>query len=378
MKSKTKQRIFVAVGLVVVVGILVGVKAGQIVNMVRAGESFVPPPLAVSSAKVQGAEWDATRAAVGTLVAVQGVALGAEVPGRVREIAFESGASVKRGDVLVRLDTSAEEAQLASAVADAEFARATLERTNKLRRSEANAEADLDAAQAHAKQAEAAVANLRAIIAKKTIHAPFDGRVAMRQVNLGQILSPGTPIASLQEVSPIYVDFWLPQQALRDLKAGQRVQLHTDTFPDAVWRGQVTTVNPEVDPATRNVLVRATFSNDDGRLRPGMFGNVEVLSSEKRPVLTIPVTAVIYAPYGDSVFAIEQQKGQGGQTVAAARQKFVRLGEKRGDLVEVVSGLRAGETIVGSGGFKLRNGASVAVNDALAPKAQLAPKPTED
>ena len=378
MKSKTKQRIFVAVGLVVVVGILVGVKAGQIVNMVRAGESFVPPPLAVSSAKVQGAEWDATRAAVGTLVAVQGVALGAEVPGRVREIAFESGASVKRGDVLVRLDTSAEEAQLASAVADAEFARATLERTNKLRRSEANAEADLDAAQAHAKQAEAAVANLRAIIAKKTIHAPFDGRVAMRQVNLGQILSPGTPIASLQEVSPIYLDFWLPQQALRDLKAGQRVQLHTDTFPDAVWRGQVTTVNPEVDPATRNVLVRATFSNDDGRLRPGMFGNVEVLSSEKRPVLTIPVTAVIYAPYGDSVFAIEQQKGQGGQTVAAARQKFVRLGEKRGDLVEVVSGLRAGETIVGSGGFKLRNGASVAVNDALAPKAQLAPKPTED
>ncbi len=378
MKSKTKQRIFVAVGLVVVAGILVGVKAGQIVSMVRAGESFVPPPLAVSSAKVQGAEWDATRAAVGTLVAVQAVALGAEVPGRVRDISFESGASVKRGDVLVRLDTSAEEAQLAAAVADAEFARATLERTAKLRRSEVNAEADLDAAQAHAKQAEAAVANLRAVIAKKTIHAPFDGRVAMRQVNLGQILSPGAPIASLQEVSPIYVDFWLPQQALRDLKTGQRVQLRTDTFPDAEWRGQVTAVNPEVDPGTRNVLVRATFANDDGRLRPGMFGNVEVLSSEKRAVLTIPATAVIYAPYGDSVFAIEQQKGPGGQPVAAARQKFVRLGEKRGDLVEVVSGLRAGETIVGSGGFKLRNGASVAVNDALAPKAQLAPKPTED
>lgn len=378
MKSKTKQRIFVAVGLVVVAGILVGVKAGQIVNMVRAGESFVPPPLAVSSARVEGTEWDATRAAVGTLVAVQAVALGAEVPGRVRDISFESGATVKRGDVLVRLDTSAEEAQLAAAVADAEFARATLERTTKLRRSEVNAEADLDAAQAHAKQADAAVANLRAIIAKKTIHAPFDGRVAMRQVNLGQILSPGTPIASLQEVSPIYVDFWLPQQALRDLKAGQRVRLRTDTFPDAEWRGQVTAVNPEVDPGTRNVLVRATFANDDGRLRPGMFGSVEVLSSEKRAVLTIPATAVIYAPYGDSVFAIEQQKGQGGQAVAAARQKFVRLGEKRGDLVEVVSGLRAGETIVGSGGFKLRNGASVAVNDALAPKAQLAPKPTDD
>ena len=261
MKSKTRQRIVVVVALVVVVAILVGVKAGQIVTMVRAGESFVPPPQSVTSAKVQSAEWEATRAAVGTLVAVEGVTVAAEVPGRVREIAFQSGATVKRGEVLVRLDTSAEEAQLAAAVADAEFARATLERTTKLRRSEVNAEADLDAAQAHAKQADAAVANLRAIIAKKTIHAPFDGRVAMRQVNLGQILSPGPPIAWHQEVSPIYVDFWLPQQALRDLKAGQRVRLRTDTFPDAAWEGQVTTVNPEVDPATRNVRVRATLAN---------------------------------------------------------------------------------------------------------------------
>jgi membrane fusion protein (multidrug efflux system) len=378
MKSKTKQRFFVVLGLVLIVAVLAGVKANQIVHMVRAGESFVPPPVAVSSAKVQGAEWAATRAAVGTLVAVQGVALGAEVPGRVREIAFDSGASVRRGDVLVRLDTSAEEAQLASAVADAQLARATLRRTTKLRQGEANAEADLDAAEARAKQADAAVANLRAVIAKKTILAPFDGRVAIRQVNLGQILSPGTPIASLQAVTPIYVDFWLPQQALRDLARGEQVRLRTDTFPDVVWGGEVSTINPEVDPVTRNVLVRATFANGDGRLRPGMFGNVEVLSSGKRPVLTIPATAVMYAPYGDSVFAIEEQKGANGRTNPVAQQKFVRLGDRRGDLVEVVSGLRVGETIVSSGGFKLRNGAAVAVNDALAPKAQLAPKPTEE
>src|SRR6266545_3472171 len=188
MKRKTKQRIAVIVGLVVVVGILVGVKAGQIVTMVRAGESFVPPPEAVTSAKVETTEWEATRAAIGSLVAVRGVTLGAELPGLVREIAFESGASVKRGAALVKLDTSAEEAQLAAAVADASLARLNLERTRKLRQSDAIAEADLDAAEARSKQADATVANLRATIAKKTVRAPFDGRVSIRQVELGQIV----------------------------------------------------------------------------------------------------------------------------------------------------------------------------------------------
>ncbi len=378
MKSKTKQRIVVAVGLVLVAGILVGVKAGQIVTMVRAGESFVPPPEAVTSTKVEAARWEGTRAAIGSLVAVRGVTLGAEVPGRVREITFESGGSVKRGAVLVKLDTSAEETQLDSAVADATLAKLNLARTRRLRQGEANAQADLDAAEARAKQADAAVANLKAVIAKKTVRAPFDGRIAIRQVELGQIVSPGTPIASLQAVSPIHADFWLPQQALADLRSGQRARMRTDTFRDAAWDGVITTINPEVDPATRNVRVRATFPNDDGRLRPGMFANVEVLSSDARPVLTIPATAVIFAPYGDSVFAIEQDKDRAGKTVALARQKFVRLGERRGDLVAVVSGLRAGETVVSSGAFKLRNGTAVAVNDALAPKPQLAPKPTDD
>ena len=378
MKRKTKQRIAVIVGLVVVVGILVGVKAGQIVTMVRAGESFVPPPEAVTSAKVETTEWEATRAAIGSLVAVRGVTLGAELPGLVREIAFESGASVKRGAALVKLDTSAEEAQLAAAVADASLARLNLERTRKLRQSDAVAQADLDAAEARSKQADATVANLRATIAKKTVRAPFDGRVSIRQVELGQIVSPGTPIASLQAVDPIYADFWLPQQALAELKPGQRARMRIDTFPEAGWDGDVTTINPEVDPVTRNVRVRATFPNRDGRLRPGMFANVEILSSEKRPVLTIPATAVIFAPYGDSVFAIEEQKDAAGKTITVVRQKFVRTGERRGDLVAVASGLEAGQPVVTSGAFKLRNGAAVAVNDALAPKTQLAPKPTED
>jgi membrane fusion protein (multidrug efflux system) len=346
--------------------------------MVRAGEAFVPPPEAVTSAKVEAAEWQPTRAAIGSLVAVRGVTLGAELPGTVREIAFESGTTVRRGAVLVKLDTSAEEAQLAAAVADASLARLNLERARRLRRGEANAQADLDGAEARAAQADATVANLRAVIAKKTIRAPFDGRISIRQVELGQVVAPGTPIASLQSVSPIHADFWLPQQVLAELTAGQRVRMRTDAFPDAEWDGEITTINPEVDTATRNVRVRATFPNDEGRLRPGMFANVEVLSSERRPVLVIPATAVMFAPYGDSVFAIEERKDEAGNTKAVARQKFVRTGERRGDLVAVVSGLQAGETVVSSGAFKLRNGAAVAVNNALAPHAQLAPKPADD
>ncbi|BDG05163.1 efflux RND transporter periplasmic adaptor subunit [Anaeromyxobacter oryzae] len=376
MKRNRTQLVVVIVGLVVVVGILAGVKAGQIVTMVRAGESFVPPPEAVASARVEAAQWESTRAAIGSIVAVRGVTLGAELPGLVREITFESGSFVKRGAVLVKLDTSAEEAQLAAAKADASLASLSLQRTRKLRQGEANAQADLDTAEARAKQANAAVANLEATIAKKTVRAPFDGRISIRQVELGQILSPGTPIASLQAVTPIHADFWLPQQALADLKPGQRVRMHTDAFQGASWDGEVTTVNPEVDPATRNVRVRATFPNDDGRLRPGMFANVEVLSEKARPVLTIPATAVIFAPYGDSVFAVEEKK-EGTRTVTVAHQKFVRTGERRGDLVAVEAGLKAGEAVVSSGAFKLRNGAPVKVDNALAPKPQLAPNPTE-
>jgi membrane fusion protein (multidrug efflux system) len=378
MKTQTKQRIAVAAGVVVVVAILGSVKAGQIVTMVRAGESFVPPPLAVTSAEVKSAEWEGATTAVGSLVAERSVVVASELAGAVREIAFEAGTLVRRGSVLVRLDTSVEEAQLASALAEAALARLGHERARKLRQNEANAQADLDAAEARAKEADATVARLHATIAKMTIRAPFDGRIAIKQVELGQVVSPGSPIASLQSVSPILADFWLPQRALAKLELGQRARVQTDTFPDAVWEGEITTINPEVDPATRNVRVRATLPNGDGRLRPGMFANVEVLSDEKRTVLTIPATAVIFAPYGDSVFSIERQKDKAGKESAVARQKFVRTGERRGDLVAVVSGLQAGDTVVSTGAFKLRNGAAVAVNNALAPAAQISPKPTDD
>lgn len=377
MKTTTRLWIAIPIGLLLTLGVLGGVKAAQINTMIKAGASFAPPPEAVTSAEVQEAEWVASRQAVATLVAVRGVTLGSELPGLIREITFDSGGAVKKGAVLVKLDTSAEEAQLESAQADAALAKVSLERTRSLRKGESSSQADLDAAEARAKQASAAVANLRAIIAKKSIRAPFDGRVSIRQVELGQVLSAGAPIASLQSVTPIHADFWLPQQALIDLKSGQQVELQTDTFPGASWHGEISAINPEVDAATRNVKVRATFPNEDGRLRPGMFANAQVLSAEKHRVLLLPVTAVLYAPYGDTVFTIERQKDPSGKDALTVRQQFVRLGERRGDFVAVTSGLEKGQRVVSAGAFKLRNGMAVMVNNALAPNAQLDPAPQE-
>ncbi len=378
MKTKTKLWVVAVVGLLLVIGLLVGIKAGQIGAMIKAGKSFVPPAESVTSAKVEAEEWQAARPAIGTLVAVRAVTLAAELAGVVREIGFDSGTFVKKNSLLVKLDTTTEEAQLAAAVADASLAKISLERARTLRKGGANTQADLDAADARAKQTEATVASLRATIAKKTIRAPFDGRISIRQVELGQYLAAGAPIASLQSVSPIHADFWLPQQAIADLRLGQRARLLTDTYVNANWDGEITAINPEVDVATRNVRVRATFPNLDGRLRPGMFANVNVLSSEKRPVLVIPATSVIYAPYGDAVFLIDEKKDQEGKQSAVARQAFVRLGERRGDFVAVESGLKAGQLVVSSGAFKLRNGSAVKVNNALAPEAGLAPRPAQE
>jgi len=378
MKTKTKLWIAVVLGLFVLVGALGGVKAAQIGSMIGAGKSFVPPPEAVSTAKVEAAEWQPSRSAIGSLVAVRGVTVSAELPGLVREIAFDSGSWVKRGALMVRLDTSTEEAQLGAAQADAQLARLNLDRARSLREGGANTPADLDGAEARMKQADAAVATLQATIAKKNIRAPFDGRVSIRQVELGQVVGPGTPIASVQSVDPIYAEFSLPQQSLAEVKVGQAARMRTDTFVNAAWDGQITTINSEVDAATRNVRFRATFPNPDGKLRPGMFVNVQVLAAEKRPVVLIPATAVLYAPFGDSVFVLEQHAPEGDKPAAlVAHQKFIRLGERRGDLVAVVSGLSAGETVVAGGAFKLRQGMAVVVKNDLAPDARLAPRPAD-
>jgi len=378
MTTKKKLWIGAVLGLLLVVGLLVGIKAMQIRSMIKAGASFAPPPESVSSATVQATEWEGSRSAVASLVAIRGVTVGAEVSGTIREIGFESGAALRKGDLLVKLDVSSEEAQLQGLLADAQLARVNLKRAEQLREAGSNAPSELDAAQARAAQADAAVSTLRATIAKKIIRAPFDGRVAIRQVEVGQAVQSGTAIASIQSVTPIYADFWMPQQALIDLKPGQRVRLRVDVYPDASWNGSVTTVNPEVDPSTRNVRVRATVPNADGRLKPGMFASVDVLSADKRPVLLVPATAVVFAPYGDSLFVVEKAKDASGKESAVARQRFIRAGERRGDLVAVVEGVKPGETVVSAGAFKLKNGMPVVVSDSLGPKAEVAPRPANE
>jgi membrane fusion protein, multidrug efflux system len=367
----------IAIGALVLIFLaLFAIKAGQIVTMVKAGKSMVPPPESVTSARAESVEWRPVRAAVGTLVAVRGATLGSEVTGTVREIGFENGSTVKQGQLLVRLDTSVEQAQLESALADEALAKLTLARARTLRKDLVNTQAELEAAEARAIQSTAAVNNVRATIAKKVIRAPFDGRVGIRQVELGQVVQPGTPIVSLQTVSPIYAEFQLPQQALADVKLGQHVSLKVDVFPAGVWEGAITTISPEVDVATRNVRMRATVANPDGHLTPGMFANVDVFSDGKDQVLMVPATSILFAPYGDSVYVVEDEKGPDGKSQLVAKQRFIRAGERRGDFVAVTSGLKAGETVVSNGAFKVRNGMAVQVKNDTAP-AQLSPAPVD-
>ena len=370
--AKAKTWIIAIAGVVLVIAILAGIKVTQIRKMMASGKTFKLPPESVTTTKVEKTSWLASREAVGTLVAVRAVTVASELAGQVKQINFDSGADVHKGDLLLKLDTSVEEAQLASAEADLKLAEVNAKRAQVLRKTSANTPSELDTAESRVAETLAQAAQLKAIIAKKTIRAPFDGRLAIRQVELGQVLTSGALIASLQSVTPIHAEFWLPQQVLSDLHVNMRAEMQTDVFPGKKWNGVITTVNPEVDISTRNVRVRATFPNTDGTLKPGMFANVAVLSNDERPALVIPATAVMYAPYGDSVYSVENKDKD-----LVAHQKFVRLGERRGDLVAVTTGLEVGETIVSSGAFKLHNGSTLAVHNDLAPDAKLSPTPTD-
>lgn len=354
--------------------LLAGIKVWQIVAMIDAGKKMVPPPEAVTAATAQSLEWRPVHAAVGTLVAVRSVTLAAELIGAVREIAFENGALVSKGQLLIKQDTSTEEAQLEGALADQALAKQTLDRALRLRKEQVNTQVDIEAATARNIQTKANVDNLRATIAKKIIRAPFAGRVGIRQVELGQVLNAGNAIVSLQTVTPIYAEFQLPQQALADVKLGQKVSVKVDVFPDASWDGSITTINPEVDPSTRNVRMRATVENKDGRLTPGMFANVEVYADQSEKVLVVPATSILFAPYGDSVYVIEKSKDANGKEQALAKQRFIRVGERRGDFAAITSGLKADELVVSNGAFKVRNGMPVQVKPDPAP-AQLNPTP---
>jgi membrane fusion protein (multidrug efflux system) len=370
--------IFSIIGLVVLIGVLGGVKGLQINRMIAQGKQVVPPPETVTTAVVQSASWPSMLTAVGSLEAVQGVMVTAELTGKVVKIAFEPGSAVQAGDLLVQQDTSSEAAQLRSAEASMELARLNLERAGELLPENVITRSNYDNVDAEFKQAAARVDGIRATIAKKTIRAPFSGRLGIRLVNLGQTLNDGQPIVSLQAMDPIFVNFQLPQQELSKIRRGLAVKLTSDALPGETIEGTITAINPQVDSATRNIRAQATVANTGERLRPGMFVNTTLVLPEAHPVLTIPSTAVLHAPYSDSVFIVEDQYSDTGvRSGSMVRQQFLRLGEKRGDYIAVLSGFKEGDTVVSTGVFKLRNGQAVVVDNTLAPEFKLAPQPGE-
>jgi membrane fusion protein (multidrug efflux system) len=364
--------------LVVVGAILTAlgtVKFKQIQTAIAEGSSFQPPPEAVTTVVAASERWEATLEAIGTVTAVQGVVVSADLPGIVERIAFESGHTVRKGEVLVKLDARQEEAQLQAAQAQLELARVQLERMRGLRAKGVTSQAEYDAAAAAFTQAEARVGEIRATLDRKTIRAPFAGILGIRQVNLGQYLNAGDPVVPLQSLDPIYVDFAVPQQQVANLRAGTEVAVTADGAAGVSATGEVTAVDSIVDPATRNVQVQATFDNAAGALRPGMFVEVRMATGEGAPVVALPASAISYAPYGDSVFIVEPMQGPGGQEYRGVRQQFVTLGAGRGDQVAILAGVEPGQEVVTSGVFKLRNGAAVLVNNEIQPGNDPAPRP---
>lgn len=368
-----KKRVVLAViGVIIIIAVLAGIKALQIKTMIDAGKKFVPPPETITTSVIKSETWDTALGSVGTLTAVQGVNVSAESPGKVTKITFESGATVKKGDILVQQDTSTEEAQLPGALSQLTLTRANLKRVEQLLKDGIISQSEHDLAVANSSQAQAQVDTIRAAIAKKTVRAPFSGQLGIRQINLGQMLREGDQIVTLQALDPIYVDFSLPQQELLKVKQGLPVKISGDALGSEVMTGRISAITPLVDQETRNVKMQAMIANRSAKLRPGMFVNVSVGLPSLKKVFVIPATAVLYAPYSDSVFVVEKSKDGKGLSL---RQQFVRLGEKRGDFVAVTTGIKEGETVVSTAVFKLRNGQAVVVDNKLSPDFKQSPKP---
>ncbi len=373
-----KKLLFAATTVSILIGAIIFTKLGQFTAMDEAAQNMVMPAGTVTAMLVEDRQWEQTIIATATVTAVQGVEVSAETGGRVKKISFKSGSMVNKGDVLIQLDTASEDAQLASAEATAALAKASLTRVRKLEKQNLSSQDALDSAEAKVKETVAQMHNVRAMIAKKTIRAPFSGRLGLRKINLGQILREGDAIVSLQTLDPIYVDFSIPQKTLLRLKPGLEVRVTVDAAPDVIFVGKILASNPDVDLATRSVRVRAKIANPDEALRAGMFANATVVMPEKKKVLPIIATAVAYATFGDSVFVIEEQENeQSGESEKVLRQQFVRLGQTRGDFVDVIDGLKAGESVVTSGVFKLRSGMKVIIDNTLAPEPSLDPHPSD-
>lgn len=371
-----KRMILMLVVVALFLAAIGSVKFLQVRTAIAQQSSFQPPPEAVTSTVARQEHWDTTLTAIGTVEAVNGVIVSADALGVVERIAFESGRAVQKGDLLVQLDASQENAQLAAAEAQRELARLDLERKQGLLQKAVIPQAMYDRVAAEFKQADARVGEIRAAIERKTIRAPFSGIVGIRQVNLGQYLTGGAPVVALQSLHPVYVNFSVPQQDFGRLRVGAEVQVSSDGLA-GLESGRLTAVDSMVDPATRSVQVQATFDNRGGRLRPGMFVEAQLARGITNPVIPLPASAISYAPFGDSLFIIEEIKGPDGRSYRGVRQQFVKLGGSRGDQVAVVSGVKPGEEVVTSGVFKLRPGAAVQVNNQIQPGNDPSPRPED-
>lgn len=364
-----KLRTVVTIGLVIVVfGLVFGFRIG-VLNHFRGQyfANFQPPPATVSTATAERQAWQPRIAAVGQLSAVRGVDVSNEVEGTVSEIAFASGDTVAKGDMLVQLDDSIEQAQLPGLVAQMKLAELNVSRTRELIGRSLAAEEDLDRATSQLEQMQSSVASLKATIAKKQVRAPFDGTLGIRQVNLGEFLPAGTPIVTLQALDQLHIDFTLPEEFVDDVVRGQKVNVRVSAWPDQIFTGTLEAASVKVDPSSHNFAVQAVIDNPEHRLRPGMFADISVLAGDTQPVVAVPKTAISYSLHGDAVFVVEKAKANGGEQPAlVARQKFVRVGESNGELVAVVEGIEPGDEVVTSGVQKLHDGMAVNVNNEVA------------
>lgn len=366
-----KTTLLAVVGIPATIALLVGIKAMQFNFMMEAGASYQPPPVKVTFTTVSPQQWENRLQSVGSLEAVNGVTLTAELQGKIEKIAFTPGAHVNAGDLLIQQDIKIESAQLRSAEAAAQLADSTLARSRRMIKQNGVSISDLESSEANAKQAAAQVEQIKAQIDKKSLRAPFAGRLGVRQVSLGQDLQAGDPVVILQKLDPILVNFFIPQRQLALVKEGLTVRITVEDLSNFQVEGVITAINPQIDAATRNVKVQARLNNADEKLLPGMFVNVDVVLPQADTVLVVPVTALLYAPFGNSVFVIEED-ADGNKIV---RQQIVKTGITRGDFIEITQGLQGNETIVTTGAFKLFNGQKVEPDNSLAPEFKLQPKP---
>ena len=374
----TKRMLIMLAAVGILFGGIFGYKAFKAHMMNKFMAAGQIPPVAVTTVRAEYLPWQPQLKAVGSLRAVRGVDVTSEIAGLVRTIHFKSCDEVKAGQLLVQLNADSDLAQLRSLEAAAELADTVFERDKKQFDAKAISKAALDADAADLKSKRAQVAQQAALVAKKTILAPFGGRLGISIVNPGQYVNPGDKIVTLQALDSIYADFYLPQQEISSISLGQGVVVTTDTYPGRTFSGKTTAISPKVDPDTRNVQIEATIANKRHELLPGMYASVEVKAGAVHRYLTLPQTAVTFNPYGETVFVVEESgKGPDGKPVLTVRQTFVTTGPTRGDQIAILKGIKEGDTIVTSGQLKLKNGSKVIINNEIHPSNEAAPKPLE-